>query len=173
VDLLAVQPTLDFYSALAVVYPVLFLAAMVEQRLSATTTTPPWEGSDAVVVSLTVFIVTCSVVVVGEVAALDALWDGHGSGLDAALSLVSVVVLAGCLLWPLWQRLRTTFRLLDPRRRALALVARGLARPGDRRLRGGGGRDARSVLAGAPEGSRARWLLTDEAGAEAEYLSGF
>jgi hypothetical protein len=106
--LLTSHPPLDFFSAVALVLPVLFLAAMVETRFSAAV--PPLkeeeESEDRPAARVLAFLFAVEALAVGELGSLDALWHGAGSGIDGPVALAGLVILGVVLVWPLVDRMK-------------------------------------------------------------------
>jgi hypothetical protein len=118
--LLTSHPPLDFYATVAVILPVLFLAAMVENRLSATASSEA-ESDDDLMNRVLGFLYALVGVVVGETACLWALWHGQGSANSGGFALIGVVAISPALVVPLIGRLRVEIGSGGQERKARAL----------------------------------------------------
>jgi hypothetical protein len=129
VPVVASHPPLDFYSGVAVVVPVLFLAVMVELRLSAAAPSLEAESADDLAMRMLLFLGALVGGIVGEAAALRALWYGHGSTTEGFWALFGLVILGEMLVLPLLGRLRLVLRSGGPERtfRAVRLVVQLVA----------------------------------------------
>lgn len=106
--LLLTTPPLGFYSTVALVLPVLFLAAMVEMRVSVAAPLLEKEESETqLTLRVAAFVVALSALVLGEAGSFDALWYGAGSGIDGPVAAVGLGLLGVVLLLPLADRLHS------------------------------------------------------------------
>ena len=82
---------------MALVLPVLFLAAMVEMRVSVAAPLLEKEESETqLTLRVAAFVVALSALVLGEAGSSDALWYGAGSGIMAGWRPLAWVSLAWC-----------------------------------------------------------------------------
>jgi hypothetical protein len=132
----AATPTMDFFVVVATILPLLFLAGIVELRLSLTSRAgPPVEerllpigGEDDVefirsLVLLGLVIAT----IFGEFACLNALWFGRDTGSDGTLAAVCVGVDGFVLLLLPLRRWSTDVRASPATRKRVDHVLIGMA----------------------------------------------